>query len=453
MLRRHLSIPFSLMCVLLSQVAVLDASVPDVVDSSTSLELDLFYGLVIPDSDDSRAAEIKMVRQLFNEDKATHPYRAATMQKADRPAEPPAPTACEPHCTVNTTHNWTAKCTDLKNCTGCSACATAAKVISVVIAYCRSPLGWLPAYLRGLPSINDLTIYSKCSHEDHLLQSAYIEELRNISDGRAAIKTLPNVGGCDHTYAYDMANRDWTQFAKAEHIVMYLKDNDQNGLCTANLDYRHWRVLKPSTLVQVAAVSGLGCPIRTEHRESLWHAIPSFRKWRKKSVHKRNAGTEVATAGVKAPFYSNFRNMGDFADKMGIVLPGRFVAVCYKGNFAVSGGQFSTTPGKVAVARRLERALSRGNNIEEGHFMERLWGAFLHVPQTMAQAESIDRTNELLRGDFDTTALGRKQKKRRVNFPGILADLQPSHKKGRGPKAKAKAKASHQCTPATDTVH
>ena len=376
-----------------------------------SLELDLWYGLVIPDSDGSRAAEIRMARQLFNEDNAPQPYRAATMQKAVTPAEPPAPTAM---------------------------------VISVVIAYCKSPLGWLPAYLRGLPSINDLTIYSKCSHEDRLLQSAYMEELHNCSDGRAVIKTLPNVGGCDHTYAYDMANRDWAQFAKAEHIVIYLKDNDHD-LCTANLDFLHWRVLTPSALVQVAAVSGLGCPIRTEYRDSLWHAMPSFRKWRKTSIHERIGGTEVATAGVKAPFHSDFSNIGDFADKMGIGLPGRFVHVCYKGNFAVSGGQFSSTPGKVKVARRLERALSRGNSIEEGHFMERLWSAFLHVPLTMAQAESIDRTNKLLRGDFDTKGLSRKRTKSRLLFPGILADLQPSE------QTRQMAKAS-QCTPATDTV-
>mmetsp|Transcript_24899 Transcript_24899/g.53054 ORF Transcript_24899/g.53054 Transcript_24899/m.53054 type:complete len:140 (+) Transcript_24899:3-422(+) len=81
-------------------------------------------------------------------------------------------------------------------------------------------------------------------------------------------------------------------------------------------------------------------------------------------------------------FKSGFTNLGEFYDRtlgplLNTTLP-ELMPVCYRGNFAASVFNIRKVPWKVWEA--LEMSLSRGNNIEEGHFMERLWGILLATP-------------------------------------------------------------------------
>ena len=127
-------------------------------------------GLVIPDDHTlASAPKVAIMRKMFNEDMATEHIQTAEL-KLQR--------------------------------------VLPATLTSVVISYCSHSLEWLPAYLRGM-QINDLTIYSKCNHTSKLTQSPYINEIHKIAHETVKIKTLQNVGGCDHTYAHDMAHRDW----------------------------------------------------------------------------------------------------------------------------------------------------------------------------------------------------------------------------------------------------
>jgi hypothetical protein len=63
-------------------------------------------------------------------------------------------------------------------------------------------------------------------------------------------------------------------------------------------------------------------------------------------------------------------------DHVGLSIPDiEAVPVCYGGAFAVKEKQFLKQP--LDVWRKMELGLSRANNIEEGHYAERMWAAIL----------------------------------------------------------------------------
>lgn len=325
-------------------------------------EGDLWHGLVVPEQ--TKRRETESMRKLFNEDMSSVRDQAAELAEEQR--------------------------------------TLPALLISVVVAFCSHSLAWLPAYLHGM-SINDLTVYSKCNHTGKLNRSSFMDEIHSMPNNAIRIEELPNVGGCDHTYAHDMARRDWASFddhrivaRKHAHVVLYLKDSDTQ-LCSQNMLANLWRVLRPSTITAVAAMTGFGCNIRTVGVETLWHATSAARGLRMKDytrVSIRSHGpASVNTSKTPRnliPFKSpNFRNLGEYADGMGVNLPAPFMPVCFGGNFAVSGGQFLNGV-KVKVAHRMERALTRGDNIEEGHFAERLWSSFLGMPLNPKQVAAVD---------------------------------------------------------------
>ena len=325
---------------------------------------DLWHGLAVPEQITRR--ETESMRKLFNENMSSVHAQAAELAEEQR--------------------------------------TLPAVLVSVVVAFCSHSLAWLPAYLHGM-SINDLTIYSKCNHTEKLTRSPFMGGIRRITNNKIRIEELPNVGGCDHTYAHDMARRDWASFddhrivaRKHEHIVLYLKDSDTQ-LCTQNMVANLWHVLRPSTIAAVAAMTGFGCNVRTVGIESLWHATSVVRGFRMQQYTRvairshgpvskppRNPKALPGDVPFKAP---NFRNLGEYADGMGVNLPAPFMPVCFGGNFAVSGGQFVNGV-KVKVAQRMERALTRGDNIEEGHFTERLWSTFLGMPLNPKQVAAVD---------------------------------------------------------------
>ena len=268
---------------------------------------------------------------------------------------------------------------------------------SLVVSYCSHSLDWLAAYLDGM-DINDVTIYSKCNQTDALVTSHYMHKIHAIASGGtlAAIHVLPNVGGCDHTYAYDMAHRDWSSFAsrsQAKHVVMYLKDNP-TALCSANLESPSWSVLEPSTLVHVAAMpGGFSCLVRSRPPGTLWHNSAMLRLYLIETYERAGGTVNVSEDAHHFADTNLYRNLGAFGDAMGISMPQDVVQVCYKGNFAVAGAQFVKNPEKVKVAERIMHALSRGNNIVEGHYVERLWASFLQASPSPRQALAIRKAN------------------------------------------------------------
>lgn len=108
-------------------------------------------------------------------------------------------------------------------------------------------------------------------------------------------------------------------------------------------------------------------------------ALKSFKlkKYRGKEAAFDNSG-----------FESIYANMSEWLDAMKISLPSRrLTPVCYGGSFAVKTSQIVSLPGQTWSA--ITKSLSRGNNIEEGHFAERSWAGILSGPFSKQVEEAI----------------------------------------------------------------
>ena len=64
-----------------------------------------------------------------------------------------------------------------------------------------------------------------------------------------------------------------------------------------------------------------------------------------------------------------------------------FLPVCYGGGFVATRSAVHRVP-KIAWERIVE-SLSRGDNVEEGHYMERMWAALLTPPLTPSETRAM----------------------------------------------------------------
>lgn len=243
-------------------------------------------------------------------------------------------------------------------------------LISLVISYCENGLQWIPQYI-GTDGyrISDITIYSKCGKEIEGL-----EELSSI--GPTKIITLPNVGRCDHTYAhwiteqYQSINKE----KGGEDIVFFLKDND----------YHKDTLYTFEELFTFASEVGFGCaekPVcdcdvdQCKVRQEIALMLHNQTELDSFSM---NSHTRMKRDKKRAFKFKKYSKLKDWKEAMELVIPrSGAIPVCYGGMFAVKNKQILNQP--EYVWRRIVESLSRGNNIVEGHFAERLWAAMLSI--------------------------------------------------------------------------
>lgn len=96
-----------------------------------------------------------------------------------------------------------------------------------------------------------------------------------------------------------------------------------------------------------------------------------------------------------------FTNLGQFYNMVTMfadeAASPELVQVCYGGIFAASYSNIKRKDD--SIWNGIELALSRGDNIEEGHFMERSWGRLLATPLEMFQVEAIwNHTRTIMEG-------------------------------------------------------
>jgi len=292
--------------------------------------------------------------------------------------------------------------------------------VEIVISHCREPLdehlGQLCQRIMasGFTIVN-VTIYTKCGEQPWRLPwpSPDVERGRDDSAGQSEtppvvtatfgegkpvdqwsdkeystharrlshVVVLPNVGRCDHSYAHHFASMP----SEGPPLLLLTKDTD-----IAQRFHQPMNVMTPPRLdsaLQVAALHGFGCATTYTSGSAyfLWdkiirHSVPchsqdsaiatnatisSLRKVNDCMTHKK---------GFQAPT----RPLGRWAESVGLnaSTTQAIAPVCVGGSFAVSRVAAQRAPlnfgwGPVA------RALGRGDNIEEGHFMERLWAMLL----------------------------------------------------------------------------
>jgi hypothetical protein len=246
--------------------------------------------------------------------------------------------------------------------------------ISVVVSYCETGLDWLLPYLNetmnNLPlTVFDVSIISKCGKG-----VSGIDTLKNAIQ-KVDILQMPNVGRCDHTYAY-WIQTNYHSFIEQQDqggVVLFLKDN--NYL----MDYAY----SFSEMLRTSLVVGFSCMSKTIGPEIGYHhnahdIKESLVLHRRKTIENFTLKTYSRLERDKNDEFenANITNLGEWAIAIGLQYPTTdFIPVCYKGNFAVTKRRLLKQSHHTWNAMVL--SLSRGDNIIEGHYAERLWAAVL----------------------------------------------------------------------------
>jgi hypothetical protein len=97
---------------------------------------------------------------------------------------------------------------------------------------------------------------------------------------------------------------------------------------------------------------------------------------------------ETTNAGG-VPFSGSYNTLGEFYNSLNArpSSPGLVVQVCYGGVFAASTENIFKQD--MSVWKTVENALERGDSIQEGHFMERIWGVLLATHLEAFQIEAL----------------------------------------------------------------
>jgi hypothetical protein len=250
--------------------------------------------------------------------------------------------------------------------------------IDLVVSHCDLSIDWIFEWAAPL-EFRNITIFSKCD-------IAVIGAPAN-----SKIIRIGNVGRCDHTYAYYMANYYHESSSNSDY-VLFLKDNN-------NEHRNHYtRHKKLNEMITLSNEFGFACheeinwvfpDIKRSTRDwwlgGLLHPITQISYYHDWNQLQKFKVKEYSRLGRddNSQFISQYgNNLGDYAKKM-LIEPSSettssssssettriIVPVCYGGNFLFR--RKDNLSRSRDFWERIESSLSRGNNIAEGHFMER----------------------------------------------------------------------------------
>lgn len=253
----------------------------------------------------------------------------------------------------------------------------------VIVSYCKSSLKWINSFIKG-HNIMSIHIVSKCG-----------EPVVGAPD-MATIEILPNVGRCDHTYAYyitNILNKKVHREDEENSIVVFLKDDiSSNNFHQSG----HWNDF--GSMIQLASSdNGFACGIVPGKVDfgphsfflSAYHEAKTLFDF-SMSEYGRNL---KGYASDGSEFKSIHHTLGSWYASLGIDSPHpEVVQVCYGGVFAASVSNIMKR--NMGTWRAIEESLSRGNNIQEGHYAERSWASLLSTPLQPFQVEALmDRSD------------------------------------------------------------
>ena len=126
--------------------------------------------------------------------------------------------------------------------------------------------------------------------------------------------------------------------------------------------------------------NGYGFACVHKYTQQVWYDASKLRlfkptryinKWDQMPSHLQNRSIS---------FNTNI-TFGDWIQSMKLpqhIQARRYWPICYRGAFITSRADINRIP--LSVWERIERSMRRGNNIVEGHYMERTWAALLTQP-------------------------------------------------------------------------
>ena len=260
----------------------------------------------------------------------------------------------------------------------------------IVISHCKTSLKWLQDELRLLDPramLSTIHIYSKCG-----VEPSGIEGLEHS----VILRSLGNVGRCDHTYSHHIAEH----YKSLPDVVLFIKDSYKEYL-TSELQ----RYLRPiSEVFDDLKDHSFACALRPVFDLSIWYAreelwkfrLPyyvSAEEYRRLAPYERRkqAGVDATWRKPKPPSMCAFIKGALDENELRALVGRQLVPVCYGGVFLVQRSMIWQY--QQDTWRNFEGALSRANSIEEGHFMERLWATLLTPKLSSTHEEQILSTS------------------------------------------------------------
>ena len=259
--------------------------------------------------------------------------------------------------------------------------------VEVVIAHCKHSLDFLGDLRGDIVSaglhLKLIIIVAKCG------ETAALRALRNTASHElwGVLNVVPqsNVGRCDHSWATHIARNYHTL---ASRLIM-IKDSWA--------DHNLFERLNGSALV-AATTSDFACAYGNlrckqwnfsckDGNEHLWHSAAELLSFRISNYQKP---WDQSNHSITSDFPARHRPLGNWM--LSLQLPShvetqRYLPVCYGGGFVAARSAVHRVP-EIAW-RRIVESLSRGDNVEESHYMERMWAALLTPPLTPSETRAM----------------------------------------------------------------
>ena len=228
--------------------------------------------------------------------------------------------------------------------------------VHLVISHCDKPINWIrDSFIPPGVEFNSVQIYSKCGNE-----------VEGAKKGDVIIK-LPNHGRCDHSNAHHLSRMNYSNYDD-DDIIVFFKDNN----------YRIDGARSWDSMIRMVIFNGFSCVERTEGPMDFdIYSYSHIHRYTSLSYFKLQAYIREDQRDNAHEFKSNYANLGDFVSKLQLNITQPFISVCYGGLFASNIARIKKQKDAWPI---IEKSLSRGDNIEEGHFVERLWAGLLSKP-------------------------------------------------------------------------
>jgi len=271
--------------------------------------------------------------------------------------------------------------------------------IYVVVAHCKSDIAHLGDFIARHQDDTQFDIQSI-----HILSKCGVPV--QLAHPKVTFGTLPNVGREGHNYAHYirtvLRNQTTTILRRKDDtnedaVVLFLKDNmDPRNMRQPGT----WKPLEATIRGAASSNIGFACGMvpwqhpaaRSAYAGFAVSAYADFGTLRQFRIGEYTSAANYKGDGV--PFESQYPNLGSYYDSLdvqeGPMEP--IVPVCYGGVFAASLRSIQRRDPN--LWNRIEMSLARGDNIQEGHYMERLWGAILSSPLEPYQIEAIQNHSD-----------------------------------------------------------
>jgi len=166
-----------------------------------------------------------------------------------------------------------------------------------------------------------------------------------------------------------MAKISAEEESDGDGIVLFLKDN-----ISVPVNPKKAKARSLYEILGITAKWDFGCYLKSPYFKT--DVLKVMNKTEYRGVRLRAAnGTRVWKWNNSTGFKSPHKNLGDWLESLDIQLPSPFTPVCYGGIFAAKVSKIRSIPKEKFEA--IAKSLSRGDNIEEGHFAERTWAGIL----------------------------------------------------------------------------